>query len=803
MKKSFLILLSTGVSFAYQIFVPLAANATLKRSAVASKAPAAEPSPTFIGGTEIDEVMKEAIAAGQVPGAVVVIGHKGRVVFQKAYGYRALVPRREPMTLNTIFDVASLTKVVATTSAIAKLVEEGKVRLNEKVTEYIPEFQGGKTDITVRNLLTHFSGMRPDIDLEPVWSGHDVGIRMAANDPPTGPPNTRFVYSDINFELLGEIVTRVSGKALPEFVTEKIFRPLGMTDTMYLPPKSLVSRIAPTEIVPGTSVPLRGVVHDPTARYMGGVAGHAGLFSTAADLSKFAEMMLGNGRRNRIRIFSPLTVRKFTSPQGPVDQPILRGLGWDIDSAYSTTRGDLYPVGSFGHTGFTGTSMWMDPSTDSYIIMLSNSVHPHLKGSIVALRSKIASIAAAGLDIRGPAPQIELAQFAPIIPIAMARPKPRVVQVENGIDVLLASKFPELQGKRVGLITNHTGITRDGRRNIDAMVAAGVNLRALYSPEHGLAGREDQENIGNAKDPATGLPVWSLYSGQNRKPNEEMLRDIDVLVFDIQDVGARFYTYACTMANAMQEAARRNIPFVVLDRPNPINGTQVEGPLLDPSLKSFIGCFELPLRHGMTIGELARMINDATEPKAKLQVVKMRGWQRSDWFDSTGLQWIDPSPNMRSLNAALLYPGIGMLEGGKVYSVGRGTDAPFEQVGAEWMKGQPLAEYLNNRQIPGVRVYATRLHPTASNFSGKDIEGVRFVITDREVFNSVRLGLELGSAIGKLFPGRMNWQANEKLLGDRGVLKMLEAGEDPVRIEQKYYADLQRFRQKRNQFLLY
>jgi uncharacterized protein YbbC (DUF1343 family)/CubicO group peptidase (beta-lactamase class C family) len=801
MKKLSLILLFAGAPFAYQISTPVSAPAALRRTAPATKTPVAEPVPAFTAGPEMDEIIEEAIAAGEIPGAVVVIGHKGRIIFQKAYGHRSLVPRREPMTLNTIFDIASLTKVVGTTSAIAKLVEDGKVRLNEKVTQYIPEFQGGKSDITVRNLLTHFSGMRPDIDLEPVWSGHDTGIRLAMNDRPIAPPNSRFVYSDINFELLGEIVSRVSGKTLPQYVTEKIFRPLGMVDTMYLPPRSLLSRIAPTEIVKGTPAPLRGVVHDPTARYMGGVAGHAGLFSTAADLSKFAEMMLGNGRRNRVRIFSPLTVKKFTSPQTPLDQPVLRGLGWDIDSPFSTTRGDLFPVGSFGHTGFTGTSMWMDPATDSYVILLSNSVHPHLKGSIVALRSKVASIAAAGLDIRGPVPDIELGRHA--TPVPSSRPMPGGMKVENGIDVLIESKFPELQGKRVGLITNHTGITRDGRRNIDAMISAGVNLRALYSPEHGLAGKEDQENIGNAKDPATGLPVWSLYSSQNRRPNEDMLRDIDVLVFDIQDVGARFYTYACTMANAMQEAAKRNIPFVVLDRPNPINGMQVEGPILDPSLKSFIGCFELPLRHGMTIGELATMMNSANEPKAKLQVVKMRGWQRSDWFDATGLQWIDPSPNMRSLNAALLYPGIGMLEGGQVYSVGRGTDAPFEQVGAEWMKGQQLAEYLNNRQIPGIRVYATRLRPTASNFAGKEIEGVRFVITDRNAFNSVRFGLELGSALAKLFPGQMNWQADEKLLGDRSVLKMLESGDDPGRIEQKYYADLQQFRQRRSQFLLY
>jgi len=282
-----------------------------------------------------------------------------------------------------------------------------------------------------------------------------------------------------------------------------------------------------------------------------------------------------------------------------------------------------------------------------------------------------------------------------------------------------------------------------------------------------------------------------------------MLNGIDVLVFDIQDVGARFYTYMCTMSDTMQEAAKRNIEFVVLDRPNPINGISVEGPILDPSLHSFIGCFDLPVRHGMTLGEMASMMNAANTQKAKLKIVKMRGWQRSDWFDSTGLAWIDPSPNMRSLNAALLYPGIGMLEGGKVYSVGRGTDAPFEQIGAAWMNGQQLAEYLNHRDIPGVRAYATRLHPTSSNFSSQAIDGVRFVITNRDLFNSVRFGLEVGSAIGKLFPGKMNWTANEKLLGDRKVLKELEEGQDPAKIEQGYSSRLEQFRRRRAEFLLY
>ena len=786
MKRFVALLVFAGVPFAQQPGQP---------------PPVPVSAPSFSSGPALDSTIETAIKENQIPGAVVLVGHKGQIVYHKAYGNRALVPRREPMTLDTVFDVASLTKVVATTSSIMRLIETGKVRLNDPVTAYIPEFQGGKSPITVRQLLTHYSGMRPDVDLEPEWSGYETGINKAIVDRPTAPPNTRFTYSDINFLLLGEIVKRTSGKSLPDFARDELFLPLGMTDTMFTPPATLRKRIAPTEILPRATAPLRGVVHDPTTRFMGGVAGHAGLFSTAWDLAKFAEMLLGHGERNGIRLFSPLTIRAFTSPQSPADQTAVRGLGWDIDSPFSSNRGDLFPVGSYGHTGFTGTSLWVDPTTETYVIFLSNSVHPKLRPAISPLRARVASVAAAGLDISP-------ALLPPVTMLSTsgtraAKPEPRTAEVLNGIDVLVKNGFAELKGKRVGLITNHTGTTRDGRRNIDALLAGGVKLTALYSPEHGLAGREDHENIGNAKDPATGLPVWSLYSGQNRRPSDEMLRGIDVMLFDIQDIGTRFYTYMCTMKNAMEEAARHRIQFVVLDRPNPINGVHVEGPLLDPALNSFVGCFHMPLRHGMTMGELAQMMNAEANPKADLKVIRMEGWQREDWFDSTGLKWIDPSPNMRSLTAALLYPGIGMLEYTKVYSVGRGTDAPFEQVGASWMDGQRLATYLNNRAIPGIRVYATTLRPTASNFAGQTIGGLRFVITDRDEFNSVRFGVELGAAMAKLFPGQMDWKVNEKLVGSPAVVSALEAGEDPAAIERRFAAETQAFRIKRTRFLLY
>jgi uncharacterized protein YbbC (DUF1343 family)/CubicO group peptidase (beta-lactamase class C family) len=676
-----------------------------------------------------------------------------------------------------------------------KLVEQGRIRLNDRVTEYLPEFQGGKSEITVRQLLTHFSGLRPDLDLEPPWSGYETAIRMALADKPVAAAGERFIYSDINFILLGEIVRRVSGKPLQDYAAEAFFRPLGMDDTTFLPPASWMARIAPTES------PLRGVVHDPTARAMGGVAGHAGVFSTADDLARFARMMLGLGELDGKRVLAAASVRRLTTPQSPPDQPILRGLGWDIDSPYAGPRGDLFPVGSYGHTGFTGTSMWIDPASETFVILLANSVHPKPRGALTSLRARVASVVAAAV---GADAGVALAGYNETPAGAgVRRAVARNGQVLTGLDVLAEEGFARLRGKRIGLITNHTGLDRRGRRNVDAMLAAGVEVRVLLAPEHGLTGQQDGGQAADSRDEATGLPVYSLYSYGNRRLSNEAAAGLDALVFDIQDAGARFYTYISTLGHALEEAARRKLGFYVLDRPNPINGVRVEGPMLEPNELSFIGYHPLPLRHAMTVGELAQLFNQEKAIGADLHVVAMRGWQRGDWFDSTGLVWVDPSPNLRSLNAALLYPALAMLEFTPDYSVGRGTDAPFEQIGAPWIDGPELAAYLNGRYIPGVRVYATRFRPASSNCAGVLVEGVRFVITDREAFSAQRLGLEIAAALGTLYPGRLPLEANRRLIGNTKVLDALKASRDPRAIEQESQDAVAAFLETRQKYLLY
>ena len=757
---------------------------------------------TFSGSAALDAAVDESVRAGLIPGAVVVVGHDGKIVHRKAYGSRAVVPAREPMTLDTMFDIASLTKVVATTPALMKLFEQGKLRINDPVTAYLPEFEGGKSDITVRDLMTHFSGLRPDLEVEPAWSGYETGIRRAMAEKPSAPAGARFVYSDINFVLLGEIVHRLSGKTLDEYAREQVFGPLGMRETMFLPAAALHPRIAPTEIDPRTGVPFRGVVHDPTSRYMGGVAGQAGVFSTASDLAIFADMLTGMGERAGVRVFSPLTIAKFSTPNSPPDQPVLRGLGWDIDSVYSAPRGELFPIGSYGHTGFTGTSLWIDPASKTYVILLTNAVHPKAGKNLNPLRSKLATIAAAALGI-APANASLTGASETLEGAGLRRMLAPNHEVLTGLDVLEADKFAALEGKRIGLITNHTGLDRNGKRNVDAMREAGVRVTALFAPEHGITGKQDRPDIADDKDVPTGLPVWSLYDNGRYRMTPAMLRGVDTLVFDIQDAGARFYTYSCTMLYALEEAAKARIPFYVLDRPNPVTGVHVEGPLLDANLHSFAGCYAMPVRHGLTLGELATMANTERKLNADLHIIKMKGWQRGDWFDSTGLAWTDPSPNMRSLNAAALYSGLALLEASPNYSVGRGTDAPFEQIGADWIHGAQLARFLNERFVPGVRAYATRLQPSSGPFTGKMIDGVRFVILNREQLNSVRLGLEVAYALEKLYPGKVNFEACRYLIGNREVIDAMKAGQDPGAIEQRVQQQVQRFEDGRRPYLLY
>lgn len=759
----------------------------------------------------IDAVVGEAISRHELPGAVVLVGHRGRIVFRKAYGSRALAPTVEPMTTDTVFDVASLTKAVATAPSILILVEEGKLRLTDPVIRFIPEFAGAERErekITIGQLLTHRAGFPPDDPLELYTGTSEEIFTKKYRQPLRSSPGSEFVYSDVGYEVLGELVRRVSGQRLDRFATEHIFRPLGMKDTGFLPlspreragvrgelfpPARIpISRIAPTEKREGHW--MRGEVHDPRAYALGGVAGHAGLFSTAEDLARFCRMILDGGKRGHARVLSPLGVEAMTRPHFSGDENV-RGLAFDIATSYAKLRGDLFPVGSFGHTGFTGTSVWIDPSSETFVVFLSNRLHPDGKGDVSRLRALVSNVVAAAVteDVRRKARLL-----------AARIPKPSR-EVSAGIDVLVAEAFRPIAGMKVGLVTNATGRTRDGRPTIETLTSpaarkAGVDLVRLFSPEHGI--RADADSlVANGVDPATGLPVHSLY-GETRRPRPEDLQGLDAILFDIQDVGARFYTYLTTLGYVLEEAAKAKLPVIVLDRPNPIGGDLVEGPLADSDKLSFTAYHPIPVRPGLTIGELALLFAGERKLAADVRVIKMRGWSRHLWYDETGLEWVNPSPNMRSLAAAALYSGIGLLETTNL-SVGRGTDTPFEILGAPWLDGQRLSGMLAARAIPGVRFSPVHFAPAGSVFAGERCGGIRINITDREVLRPVSLGIEIAVALRDLYPTDWERKSLPRLLASDSVFQRFESGASAPAIVASWQKELEQFRERRAKYLLY
>ena len=531
---------------------------------------------------------------------------------------------------------------------------------------------------------------------------------------------------------------------------------------------------------------------------MGGDAAHAGLFSTASDLGRFGSMMLGGGELDGVRIFRTETVAAMTSVQSPPGLP-RRGFGWDIDSPYAGPRGDLFPIGSYGHTGWTGTRLWIDPFSKTTVIFLSNRNHPDGHGNVVGLQRELGTLAAQAI------PDFNFSHVpGALLPDpALAAPAPEPKEDEpvlNGIDVLKRDKFRQLRGRKIGLITNHTGIDRQRNSTIDLLHSApDLELIALFSPEHGIRGDLDQEGIGDGKDEKTGLPVYSLY-GERRSPAPEQLAGIDTLVFDIQDIGCRFYTYISTMANCLEAAGKAKIRFVVLDRVNPI-GPLVEGPVLT-SERSFVAAHEIPLRHGMTAGELARMINAERKFGADLGVIRCEGGSPLRWFDRSGLPWQNPSPNMRGPTAATLYPGVGLLEFCKL-SVGRGTDTPFEILGAPYIDELMLSSELNRAGLPGVRFVPARFTPSGSVFAGEECRGVKILLTDREVFRAADLGMLLASTLQRLHGDNPELGKMGRLLGDEATLTAIQSGVSPEGLRSVRDRGVAGFLEARRPYLLY
>jgi uncharacterized protein YbbC (DUF1343 family) len=497
-----------------------------------------------------------------------------------------------------------------------------------------------------------------------------------------------------------------------------------------------------------------------------------------------------------------------------------RGFGWDINSPYSRPRGGVFPIGSFGHTGFTGTSLWIDPASDSYVILLSNAVHPRGNPPISVLRGQVATAAAEALGLGAAGSPSSGSEIG--------------ARTLTGIDVLEATHYAALADAarrhgnrlRVGLLTNQTGLDSKGRRTVDLLATEapkfvpGLTLTTLFSPEHGIFGKLDTAKIASATDPATRLPVISLYGPRDsdKRPKPEDLARLDAVVIDLQDAGVRFYTYEAVVGYFLEAAARTHTEIIVLDRPNPIGGEMVEGPVSDAGLESYVNYMPQPVRHGLTLGELARYINEErrlpspTSPNvqvpisAHLTVVPMQNWTRSEYFDQTGLTWVNPSPNLRSLTAATLYPGVGMIETTNV-SVGRGTPTPFEHIGAPYINGAELAAYLTARHIPGIAFTATSFSVAEDSnrypYHGQTIPGVQIALTDRRALHSPELGIELLSALHRLYPRQFDLAKAERLVVSVNTMLALGNNEDPRAIAASWEGDLAAFRKRRALYLLY
>ena len=737
----------------------------------------------------IEAAFDRAIQRGVLPGGVVVIRQQGAQLLSAAYGrsyaYESKTTRAaEPIaaTPDTLYDFASLTKLF-TATCVMRLVEQGRLDLDGPVAAHLPDFAANRKDtITVRQLLTHTSGLPALIELWKVAPTSEARLQRALAVAPLDPPGTTFRYSDLGFMALGKLVEEVAGQSLDSAVRAWISQPLRLQSVQFRPPVELKPRIAATE---DQADPKRGLVwgevHDPSAWSLGGVAGHAGLFGSAHDLATFGQAFLDGGEP----LLASKTMAEMTRSQ--IGKLGWRGLGWELNETFYMSG--LASPGTIGHTGFTGTSLVVDPRFGLVVALLTNRVHPTVDGPSVNPTRQAVSDAALVAARAAPA-------ATPVLNAAPPAPK-----VLPGVDVLMGSARDLLKGRRIGLVTNATGRDSQGRSTIDVLFGdSSWRLVALFSPEHGIRGDAAAgQTVDTATDPQTGLAINSLY-GETTRPTTAMVRDLDVLVYDIQDVGARVYTYTSTLLEVMRAGAEHSVPIVVLDRPDPIGGVEVEGTVLDQRFTSFVGAAPIAMRYGMTIGELGRYFNAELRVGCDLQVVQLRGWQRSMWLDDTGLPWVNPSPNLRSLSAAAVYPGTVLFEGTSL-SEGRGTDRPFEWIGAPDLDATEWAARLNSAAMPGVRFSAARRTPDSSKHAGRECQGVSIELTDRNRVQPMALGVTM---LG-LCPAPLGFSdaTFDRLAGTDQVRLALRSGTPPRDIVASWQPALEKFREVRARYLLY
>jgi len=764
--------------------LPTVPEAAIALSETETGAPQTPPRPTSIHELDLEglgPLVQRAIDRHELPGCVIAIGDRAGLRFLEAYGERAA---GEPMTVDTRFDLASLTKPVATAASVMALVDRQRLTLDQSAHLLLPELaRPDKRRITLTMLLEHTSGLPAISALDDFEHGLSHALTQIGRQGLSGPPGAEFRYSDLGFILLGALVERAAEESLPTYAENALFRPLRMLDTRFNPVPTDADTTAPTEERDGKII--RGVVDDPRAYRLGGVAGHAGLFSTATDLSRFARMLLGEGELDGVRVLSAETVRTFIAPRATG-----RTLGFDVNTGYSDARGKLFSPRAFGHGGYTGTSLWIDPERDLFVVLLSNRVHVGPAGTIHPLASSVGDLAASAFD----------------------REKQGVLALQAGIDVLGEEAFARVRGRRIALLTHAAARDRQGQSSLDRLTQTpSVVVRRILSPEHGLASDREghvASSVYRVKAaPDSGaqapvdIPVRSLF-GKERKPRADALRDVDLVVIDLVDVGARFYTYMATALLTLEAAAEAGLPVMVLDRPNPIDGVHVEGPISEPAFESFVNYHPLPLRHGMTAGELLRFLAHARGVAVQLEVVRMRGYRRDMSFDETGLTWRAPSPNLQRPDQALLYPAVALVEGTNV-SVGRGTPQAFEVIGAPFIDPVRLSEALTESGLDFVRFSPTRFTPRVGPYAGIRIPGVKLEVVDRKAYLAAPLGLALAQALVALFPTQWDAARLDRMLAHAATVQGVIAQTPTSQLMQGWTDELEVFSRLRNDALLY
>jgi uncharacterized protein YbbC (DUF1343 family) len=770
----------------------------------------------------IDSIVQRALAEGAAPGAALAIGRHGRLVHQRAYGRIAAAADAAPVTDSTRYDMASLTKVVATTTAAMILQERGLLDIDRPVRDYLPELAAPeKAGITVRQLLAHNGGFRSGAPLWREFRGTAAFLKAMNERPLAYPPGDSTIYSDWDLIMTGVIVERLSGRPLAVFLQENVWGPLGMRDTGFNPlalgpmpadsdctsawrdDHPLLAQIAVQELdTVYRRRMIHGLVHDENACALGGVAGHAGLFSSARDLAVFAQLLLNGGEYNGTRILQPATIARWTARQGRSS----RALGWDTPSPGSSA-GRYFSPRSFGHTGFTGTSLWLDPERGVLVVLLTNRVHP----TRANLRHEPLRRALAD-QVQQAIVDAPLKEWNPLPPPGGNS------AVKVGADRLLTEFADLVNFKRVAVVANHSARLANGRHLVDALHAMpNVKLQALFGMEYDIRSNDysltpDGER---AIDAQTGVVKYNLY-GENHKPTPEMLEGVETVVFDIQEVGARFYEHINILGFVMEAAAEQGIDVVVLDRPNPITGLKQDGFVTDEEFRYRFGSYaRVPVIHGLTMAELARFYNGEQALRggvtARLHVVPMTGWRRALWFDQTGLPWRKPSPNLLTLQSLLAYTGTCLFEALNV-SEGRGTDRPFELIGAPWLDHARAAERLNGLDLRGVRFDTISFMPEQKPFHGRPpelagqlVKGISVRVTDRDAFEPFKTGVALVWAIHQLHPEKLVWNDSvlERLTATRRLKAMIIGGRTPAEIFASWQDELAGFAARSAPYRIY